>query len=256
MGSGDIDDHKELSARVFLQPFRSTGRENLRGIYLVGQGTWGRMSVPTERYETKGYRCADYESAIWCWRTEQIIGTDGRVTDRVSAEVGARRRLGAELHYIRGPLALSTELLTTRNSDVVLFHDFHVGSTREAHQSVHHYGDGSVNSWSTWASWYLTGESKRLTNQGWRTAKPSAPVGSGGAGAWEILARYSRALNPMTKIQLNNVFMWTPFGDRDEDGSNDNFLVSGALSGQADPGVRNRKARWENAVMLRLIFKI
>jgi len=84
----------------------------------------------------------------------------------------------------------------------------------------------------------------------------TASVMDGAHDLHEVTLGLSWALNPMTKIQLNNVFMWTPFGDREGDGSNDNLLVSGALSGQADPGLRNRKARWENAVMLRLIFKL
>lgn len=314
VGSGDIDDHKDASVRLFLQPFRNSEPEHFQGLFLVLQGTWGRMSAPTSRYETSGYRSADYESAIWRWRTEQVIGTDGRVTDRVSAEIDARHRLGSELHYTRGPLALSTEFLETHYSGIVLSHELFVGSTRTVQQGVHDYGNGSVKSWSTWASWYLTGESKSLTNQGWRAAKPTEPVGSGGPGSWEVLARYSRtwtaqsffvpklvrgfdssspslpigytgstpgalnsvtaavldgahdmheltaglswALNPMVKIQLNDVFLWAPESDRDGDGSNDNFLVSGALSGQADPGLKNRKTRWENAVMLRLIFKL
>ena len=60
----------------------------------------------------------------------------------------------------------------------------------------------------------------------------------------------------MVRIQLNDILLWAPDRDRNGDGLNDNYLVSGALSGQADPGLKNRKTSWENAVMLRLIFKL
>ena len=60
----------------------------------------------------------------------------------------------------------------------------------------------------------------------------------------------------MVRIQLNDILLWAPDRDRNGDGLNDNYLVSGALSGQADPALKYRKTRWENAVMLRLIFKL
>ncbi len=279
VSSGDVDSHKDLAARLFLRPFSGGGDPDLDGLVLVAEGTWGRMSVPTSRFETAGFRSADFATAVWRWRTEQILGTDGRVTDRIAAEIDARRRLGAELHYLRGPFGFSSEMLEVRYDDVALFHDFYVGSTRTAHVPLQ-TRSGAIRSWSTWASWYLTGESKRLEDSGWRTARPRASWGEGGPGAWEILIRYSRTwsdrslfdpvvvegfragssalpanyagampgtgnrvtgavldgahdvreltlgvnwtLNPMVRIQLNDVFLWTPNGDRTGDGVDDN----------------------------------
>ena len=66
----------------------------------------------------------------------------------------------------------------------------------------------------------------------------------------------SWTLNPMVRIQLNDVFLWAPNGDRDGDGENDNFLVSGAKSDRANPETKNLKTSWENAVMGRVIFRI
>ena len=34
------------------------------------------------------------------------------------------------------------------------------------------------------------------------------------------------------------------------------MLVSGGKSNQSDPVLKNRKTAWENAVMLRMIFKL
>jgi len=310
--SGDTDDYKDLSARLFTQPFRTSEDHALAGLYLVADGTWGKMSTPTSRIETGGYQSANYDAALWRWRTEQILGTDGRVTDRVGAQIETRYRLGAELHYLSGPFAFSTEYLAVHYNDIALYHNFYVGSSRVVHDELYRT-DGVVRSWSTWASLYLTGESKRLTDQGWRTAKPHSLVGNGGLGAWEALARLTRTwtthslfapvavtgletgssslpegytgaipgagntlvaavsdgahdvyevtlglnwtINPMVRIQLNDVLLWAPASDRDGDGTNDNFIVSGAKSGQVDPDRMFRKAKWENAIMLRLAFK-
>jgi len=313
VSAGDVDDFKELAGRLFVQPLRHLELEPLQGLYLVAEGTWGPMSVPTRRYETGGLRSANRDTAIWSWRTEQTVGTDGRVRDRVSAEVDSRYRLGGELHYLYGPFACSAEYLEAHYPEIVLYHDLFVGSSRKVHQPLLETG-GVVRALSIWASVYLTGEHKRLTNGGWRTAEPETCVGAGGPGAWELLGRYSKTwtarplfrgvevpgysasspmlpeghasslpgagnsvtaavldgahevheftlglnwtLNPMVRFQLDDVLLWAPENDRDGDGGNDNLLLSGARSGQSDPDLKNRKSRWENAVMARLIFKL
>lgn len=315
VSSGDLDDDKELAGRLFLRPFLGGGHEGLEGLVLVVEGTWGGTSVPTSRIETRGYRSANFGSALWRWRTEQVLGTDGRVTDRVAAAIGDRRRLGAEVHWLRGPFVVSSELLEVRYDDVALFHDLQVGSTRAAHVPLL-TRSGAVRSWSTWASWYPTGESKRLEDGGWRTARPRKTWGEDGPGAWELLARYSRTwserrlfdriqvvgyapgdalpdalagysgalpgvgnglgasvldgahqvhevsvgvnwtLNPMVRVQLADVLLWAPESDRDGDGTSDNLLVSGAFTAQADPDLKYRRTKWENAIMLRLVFKL
>ena len=310
---GDIDDSKDLAARFFLQPLRFVQSRALQGIYLALQGTWGQMSVPTSRYETGGLRAANYESAVWRWRTEQLLGADGRVSDKVSAVVDTRLRWGAELHYLLGRFSLSVEFLEVRYQGITLYHDLMEGSSRRVHEELLRR-DGQVRSLSAWFSVYLTGEQKRLTNGGWKTARPKQALFEGGYGAVELLARYSGTwssvalfhqrsvggftssssglpagygatlpgsgntvkvsvldgahelheltlgitwtLNPMLRIQLNDVFIWAPWDDRDGDGQDDNKLVSGAKSSQADPMAKNLKTSWENAVICRLIFKI
>lgn len=312
-GAGDIDDSKDLAARLFLQPLRHVRSRALSGIFLVLQGTWGQMSVPTSRYETGGLRSANYETSIWRWRTEQLLGTDGRVSDRVSAVIDSRWRWGAELHYLLGPFALSGEFLEVRYEDIALHHELLEGSARRVHETLSSR-DGWVRSLSGWVSVYITGEQKGLTNGGWKTAKPKRALGEGGYGALEVLARYSRTwssrglfrqqevagfsstspelpsgysatvpgsgnsvkvsvldgahdvheltlgvswtINPMIRLQLNNVFQWAPDVDRDGDGESDNELVSGAKSNQSDLQRKNLKTSWENAVMCRLIFKL
>jgi len=268
------------------------------------------MSVPTSRHDVGGLRSANFETAIWRWRTEQVIGTDGRVKDVVAASVEQRLRAGIELHYLLGPFALSAEYLEVHYRNITLFHDFHVGSSRRVHEEIAQVS-GAIRSLSVFTSVYLTGEQKKLTNWGWKTAKPLRPLGSG-PGAWELLLRYSLtwsdenlfestrvagyspgdaslpddyagptpgtgnsvgacvldgahlvhelslgvnwALNPMVRIQVNDVFLWAPGPGRADGG--ENKLVSGAKSNRSDPDLKYRKLGWENAVMLRLIFKL
>ncbi len=310
--SGDVNDGKEWVGRFFLRPFLHGGSRSLEGVAVVVEGTWAGRGVPSPRVDTRGYAAADFASAIWRWRTEQVLGADGHVTDRIGAEVGGRSRLGAELHYLRGPFSLSSELLEVRYRDVTLFHDLLVGSTRVAHVRMASWS-GAVRSWSTWASWYLTGESRRLDDDGWRSARPHSIWGEGGSGSWEVLARYTRTwsdprlfdpvsvsgyapgsgplggyqgstpgagsvvtapmlsgahlahevtlgvnwtLNPMVRLQLDDVLVWAPPADRNGDGVDDNFLISGAFSGQSDPTRKSRASRWENAILLRFAFKL
>jgi hypothetical protein len=59
----------------------------------------------------------------------------------------------------------------------------------------------------------------------------------------------------MVRLQLNDVFLWTPAGDRTGDGLDDNLLVSGAGSGQGDPDRKYVATDWENAVMVRVVLK-
>jgi phosphate-selective porin len=308
--TGDVDSGKEWAGRLFLRPFLD-GDGPLRGLILVAGATWADRTGAT-RVESRGMRAPDFGAALWRWRTEQVLGTDGHATDRIAAEIDARRRLGLELHWVRGPLTFSAELLEIRYHGIAIHHDFLAGGDRLAHQPVLERS-GAVRSWSAWVSGYVTGESKRLTDGGWRTARPDRRVGEGGPGAVELLARYSRTesdprlfdaapvtglqpgapalpagyggttpgagntvtaavldgahtvnevtlgvnwtLNPMVRIQVNDVFQWAPHDDRDGDGANDNLLVSGAFTA-ADPAVRFRRTEWQNALMIRFIFKL
>jgi phosphate-selective porin len=192
---GDIDGSKDVAGRFFLQPFRNAGLAAIEGIYLVGQGTHGLMSVPTRRFETRGMATPNYESLAWRWRTEQVIGTNGRNTDSVAAEVGSKSRLGAELHYLYGPFALSLEWAVVRYKDITIYHDFYQGSKRLMHEAVARH-NGGIHSASAWASLFLTGEKKTLDNFGWRQPTPKSQLapGSAGTGAWELLGRFSATI--------------------------------------------------------------
>jgi phosphate-selective porin len=189
---GDIDDHKDVVLRLFAQPFRKSSTEWLQGLYLAVQGTSGSESVPTRRYETRGLTAPNYESQIWRWRTEQVIGTDGRNTDQIAGRIDSRQRWGAELHYLKGPFTASFEWLEVSYDDVAVNHEYWTGSTLVLSEPVF-VRDGAVRSAAAWFSLFLTGERKSVEAGGWRQPDPKNPYrpGAGGSGAWEILARVS-----------------------------------------------------------------
>lgn len=311
--NGDQDDAKSLAAKLFFQPFRKLENTFAQGFFLVGQGTWELMTTPTRRFEKGGLRSPNYETSIWRWRTEQIIGSDGRMTDQVGAKIGSKWRWGLELHYVFKRFSLSVEHLQLYYENIRVYHDLYSGSSRAYHDELFS-SQGTIRSTSAWMSIFITGESKSLSNSGWKTPGPQKNVAEGGVGALELLARYSYTdtdsrlfqkfrvdglsaetegipvdyiealpgshnsisvsvldgahrvhemtlgicwtLNPMVRIQLNDVFLWAPESDRTGDGQNDNLLLSGATSDQSNLAKRNLGTSWENAVMARLIFKL
>jgi phosphate-selective porin OprO/OprP len=208
---GDIDDHKDVVGRVFLQPFRSSTDSPLNGLYLAGGATYGRASVPTTRFETGGLASANFESRVWRWRTEQTLGTNGRATDVVSAEVGSRTRWGLEAHYLEGSLLASFEYLSTRYDDITLFHDYWVGSSRLRHEPVLG-GDGEIEVISGWVSWFVTGERKQVDFHGWRQPDAADPrtADRKGHGGWEILARFSRTATERSLFESTRVTGFAP----------------------------------------------
>jgi len=173
---GDIDDHKDVVAKLLVAPFLNSGMEPLQGLYLVGEWSSGNQSIPTKRFELKGYGAAVRDDKFWTWETESV-GT---------GEVGRRDRWGAEIHYIYGPFSLSSEYLEARYSDIKVF-------ALDGTEVID--DDGTIASWSTWMSFFLTGESKQVGNFGWKQPKPKKdydPVNLSGPGAWEVIVRYTR----------------------------------------------------------------
>jgi len=189
-GRSDIDDHRDVAARLFWHAAGGPSDRSWEGLYLAVQGTAGSQSVPTRRFELGGLATPTYESRTWRWRTEQIIGTDGRHVDAVGGEIEDRRRWGVEAHWLAGPLAVSGEYLVVDYGPITVFHDYWVGSSRLLHEPVL-VRDGPVRSAAVWGSWYFTGEHKTVDAFGWRQPDPASPwrPGGGGSGAWEIHAR-------------------------------------------------------------------
>jgi len=172
---GDIDDHKDYVSRLFYSPFKNEAGSIFEGLHLSLEGSLGKQSVPTGRFETRGYGAGIRDDKFWTWETESIG----------SGEIDSRNRWGGELHYIKGPFSLSSEYLVVRYDDVDVFEPGGANVISE---------DGSIVSWSTWVSCFLTGEQKSVSNFGWKQPKPFDnfdPVAWEGSGAWEVLFRYT-----------------------------------------------------------------
>ncbi len=169
---GDIDDHKDYIVRLFWSPFLNYADSLFQGLHLCAQGAMGRQSVATKRFEKGGYGAAIRDDKFWTWNAGD-------------AKIGSRDRLGLEMHYLKGPFSFSTEYLNVYYKDVEVFAD---DGTRVIDE------DGRVTSWSTWVSYFLTGEQKTVSNFGWKQPNPKVdfnPVTLKGTGAWEILFRYT-----------------------------------------------------------------
>jgi phosphate-selective porin len=197
---GDIDHKKEVAYRLFTQPFRDVGPRWIQRLYLAGAGTWESASYPTNRFEKRGLVTADFESLMWRWRTDQVLGTNGRDTDQIAGTIGHKMRWGAEAHYLVGPLTVSAEWAMIDYDDVTIYHDLWQGSTLVKHDPVagnqgQHF---AIHNFSVFVSVFLTGEQKYLDNFGWRqpTPKRRFSLRRRGIGAWEVLARFSRTWIP------------------------------------------------------------
>ncbi|RLA94162.1 MAG: hypothetical protein DRG25_03075 [Deltaproteobacteria bacterium] len=170
---GEIDDHKDYIGRLFWSPFVNKEGSLLEGLHLCLEGTLGRESVPTKRFEKKGFGAGIRDDKFWTWATGD------------NAEIDHRNRLGAELHYIHGPFSFSTEYLKVFYKGIKVYAP---DGTKVIDD------DGRITSWSTWVSYFLTGERKSVSNFGWKQPAPKQnfdPVNLKGKGAWEILFRYT-----------------------------------------------------------------
>ncbi len=199
---GDIDDHKDIVARIFFSPFKNNKGHVLEGLHLALEGTYSNQSIPTSRFETKGMSTSIRDDKMWKWQTEKVYRTysggagTNLTIEKAAGEIGSRNRWGAELHYIKGPISFSTEYLVTeyRDIDVYAKKSTNNGSSYSTLAKVIDGEDGRITSWSSWISYFLTGESKTVSNFGWRQPNPKVdfnPLKLKGTGAWEVLARYT-----------------------------------------------------------------
>ena len=170
----DVDDHQDAAGRLFWHAAGGAGDTAWEGLYLAAQATVGGLAVPTKRLELGGLTASDYETQVWRWRTEQVIGSDGRQVDATSGEVDSRRRWGVEAHWLGGPVAVSGEYLVVDYGTVTVYHDYWSGSSRLLHEPVMET-DGRVRNGAVWGSWFLTGEHKTVDAFGWRQPDPANP---------------------------------------------------------------------------------
>ncbi|MFH1842344.1 MAG: hypothetical protein ABIF77_03995, partial [bacterium] len=62
---GDVDDHKDFFARLFFTPFKNLDDSPIQGLNLCVEGSTGKQSVPTKRFEQGGYGAAVRDDKYW-----------------------------------------------------------------------------------------------------------------------------------------------------------------------------------------------
>jgi phosphate-selective porin OprO/OprP len=165
-GSADADDRdgKDLVARLFTHPFRTSANERLQGL-----GVGVAASYGTQRGTAVSPGLATYRSAGQQTFFRYLL--DGTAAGTTVAD-GNRRRVSAQGYYYAGRFGLLAE---------------HVMSSQEVRRGL--VGtDARTSSWQVAPSWVLTGE--RST---YRSVSPRTPWdrSTGSWGAFELTARYN-----------------------------------------------------------------
>ncbi|HEY0455284.1 MAG TPA: porin [Verrucomicrobiae bacterium] len=161
-----VDDHKDVAARVFLQPFINTEIQPLRGLGFGVAGTYGDQNGALRSYVTPG------QQTFFSYRT----GTGNTFTN-VSAG-GEHWRLVPQAYYYWGPFGMFGEYAISSQNvrrDVKT-------STTSSKQIVR----ARNTAWQVAGSYVLTGE-----QNSWRGVRPRNPfnLSEGALGAWELVGR-------------------------------------------------------------------
>jgi phosphate-selective porin OprO/OprP len=164
----DVGDDKDLVARVFVHPFQEAGIGPLEGLGLGFATTYGRpQGAPGAIRGIGGATLFQFQT-----------GTTFQ---------GERSRLSPQGYWYWGPFALLGEYVTNST-------EFQNGTTETRARS---------KAWQLAGAWVITGE-----NTSWRGVIPaeSFDLDSGGLGAFEVVARYSR-LNMDGDLYTGNTFI-------------------------------------------------
>jgi len=169
----DVDDHKDLVARICISPFVKRGPSLLRDLHLGFSTTYGEqeMEYPDDRdfFWNKG----ELETA---GDTEFFQFNDGVVHD------GKRRRLGTELAWVIGPLSIKGEWMRVDLDSIK-------NPLGESY-------DLSMNGAYVSLSYFLTGEKQKFSTSQAIFKRPSLKEifdpHNGNWGAWQFCARYER----------------------------------------------------------------
>jgi phosphate-selective porin OprO/OprP len=121
-------------------------------------------------------------------RARPEIHLAGRPVDTDFVPADDVRVYGFDAALVRGPLALQGEYVTYDLDETVP-------------------GSGDGDGWYLSASWFPTGESRRYDWKGgtFTSTKVISPVGDGGMGAWELIARFGTIdLDDSASVGLGN----------------------------------------------------
>ncbi|MDX1953272.1 MAG: porin [Verrucomicrobiota bacterium] len=166
-GSADIessDDEKDIAARIFAEPFKSSDIEGLQGLGIGIAGTYGNREGAPRAYSTPG------QQRFFAFRS----GAGTAAAPNVVAD-GENWRISPQFYYYYGPFGLLGEYAI---SDQELRRDDGAAT----------FGNIENRAWQVSASYFLTGEKNAF-----KAVNPRKPFALGGEGwgAWELTARVS-----------------------------------------------------------------
>ena len=160
-GDADLNDSKDLAARVFVQPIKQGA---LRGLGLGVSGSTGEELGSGTTTGLAGYRSASQQT-FFRYRTDTAVPANSVLAQ------GRRNRISPHAYLGLGSLGILSELIVSSQEVRI------GGSTARL----------SHRAWQASAGWFLTGE-----QAGFRSPTPKRPfdLKEGGWGALEIAARY------------------------------------------------------------------
>ncbi len=166
-GIGDLDttDSKDLAARVFFQPFKETDIRFLEGFGFGSGGTIGRERVSSTTTNLPTYKST---GQLTVFSYGKGVAPDGQ-----------ELRYTPQAFYHLGPFGLLAE--------------YNVSD--QAVRNGTHTADLDMNAWQVAGGLFLTGEQQRYRGSpysplGAVTPRHPFKLGSGGWGAFEVVARY------------------------------------------------------------------
>lgn len=158
---GDLNDAKDLAARVFVRPIRNGP---LQGLGIGLSGSTGVEQGSATATDLAGYRSASQQT-FFRYRTDALVPGNTAIAD------GRRSRLAPHAYLALGPLGLLGEYTLNRQ-------EVRSGAT---------VTDLTHTAWQASGSLFLTGE-----HAGFRSPAPRKPfdLSAGTFGAVELAARY------------------------------------------------------------------
>ena len=169
--NSDFNDNKELGARVFLQPFKNSSAESLRGLGFGVGGSWADLTFNANGLpNTTGGTLPGYVTA----GQQQFFAYNPTTGGAVQAD-GTHWRFSPQGYYYWGPFGLLGEYVIS---------DQGVYNTQNQARA-----DLRNTAWQVAAQWVLTGEAASYTGV---TPKHPFDPRTGNWGAWQLVGRVAQ----------------------------------------------------------------
>ncbi|HLP75700.1 MAG TPA: porin, partial [Candidatus Paceibacterota bacterium] len=157
--NSDFEDHREIAARLFAQPFKKSDAAALKGIGFGVGGSWGNVSSNSTGLPNKSGYATDGQQQFFSY------------TNGVAA-AGDHWRVSPQAYWYFGPLSVMSEYALSKQE-----------VRRNAAKA-----DLTHTAWQVSVGYVLTGEDASYTGV---TPKHPFNPSEGGWGAFQIVGRYA-----------------------------------------------------------------